>query len=114
MVPELKNLTYEEIFKEMQLSTFEERRAGGDPITISTAGHKLWTKVQKELKDKRKTWKTEQKKEQESLRKIVEDYEFEKKNLAKKVFIVIKQKDNLVRDSVDKKICDNFCTKKNI
>ncbi len=33
MVPELKDLTYEERLEEMKLSTLEERRERGDCIT---------------------------------------------------------------------------------
>ena len=35
MVPELKDLTYEERLRKMQLSTLEERRERGDLITIN-------------------------------------------------------------------------------
>ena len=65
----------------------------------------MYKKAQEKMKDERKTWKIEQKKEQENLQKINEDQEFEKKNLAKKVVKVIKLSKNLVRDAVDKKNC---------
>ena len=45
------------------------------------------------------------KKEQESLRKIRENQEYEKKNLAKEVIRVIKQNENIVRDTLNKKKC---------
>ena len=43
----------------------------------------MWKATQEEMKDERKTWKIKQKKEQESLWKIIDDHEFEKKNLGK-------------------------------
>ena len=58
------------------------------------AGYELQKTVQEEMKDERKTWKIEQKKEQESLQKIIEDQEFEKKNLAKEVIKEIKLNEN--------------------
>ena len=58
MVPELKDLIYEERLKEMQLSTLEERRKKGDLITI----HKLMNKLEERYKrsnieKKRRDWK---------------------------------------------------------
>ena len=42
----------------------------------------MWKAAQEEMKDERKTWRIEQKKEQESLRRINEEQDYEKKNLA--------------------------------
>ena len=47
-------------------------------------GHKMWKKAQEEMKNKRKTWKIEQIKEQESFRKIIDDQEIAKEIRPKK------------------------------
>ena len=49
MVPELRELTYEERLKEMKLPTLEERRERGDLITIYKLMNNLEEIVRKDL-----------------------------------------------------------------
>ena len=73
MVPELKELTYEEWFQKMQLSTLEERIERGDLITI----YKLMTNLERNrskrfnIEMKKRGWKFKETQEKISERNLL-------------------------------------------
>ena len=59
----------------------------------------------KEMKGEHAEWKKEHQENRVNFREIIETQRHEKENLAKEVVKVIKEKENIVRETVDKKKC---------